>query len=143
MDRYKNQRGFTLIEIMVVVVIMGLLATLVTVNLLDNADKAKIVKAKADIKALENALELYKLDLGRYPTTQEGIKSLTEKGEGHEAYIKGSVPKDPWGKEYVYLSPGSHGDFDIVSYGADGEPGGNGKNEDITNWSSSKGAGQQ
>lgn len=136
MKTLNNQRGFTLIEIMVVVVIMGLLATLVTVNLLDNADKAKIVKAKADIKSIENALELYKLDQGRYPTTQEGIKSLTQKGEGHEAYIKGNVPKDPWGKEYVYLSPGSRNEFDIVSYGADGEPGGTGKNEDITNGAS-------
>lgn len=142
MNTLKNERGFTLIEIMVVVVIMGLLATLVTVNLLDNADKAKIVKAKADIKAIENALELYKLDVGRYPTTQEGIKSLTQKGDGREAYIKGNVPKDPWGKEYVYLSPGSHNEFDIVSYGADGEPGGTGKAEDITNGASAKSAAQ-
>ena len=132
----KDQRGFTLIEIMVVVVIIGLLATLVTVNLLENADKAKIVKARADIKAIENALELFKLDAGRYPNTQEGLKALMTKTETHDSYIKGgSVPKDPWCKEYVYLSPGSHGDFDILSYGADGEPGGSANNADITSWS--------
>jgi general secretion pathway protein G len=137
----KNERGFTLIEIMVVVVIIGLLATLVTVNLLENADKAKVVKARADIKALENALELYKLDSGRYPNTQEGVKALVTKTESHDSYIKGgSVPKDPWGKEYVYLSPGSHGDFDILSYGADGEPGGAGTNADITSWTPEAGA---
>jgi general secretion pathway protein G len=130
----RDQRGFTLIEIMVVVVIMGLLATLVTVNLLENADKARRVKARADIKAIENALELYKLDNGSYPTTQMGLKALTEPGEGRGAYIKGGMREDPWGNPYVYLSPGSHGEFDVISYGPDGEPGGTGKNADITSW---------
>ncbi len=138
-EKKRDQRGFTLIEIMVVVVIMGLLATLVTVNLLDNADKAKRVKAKADIKAIESALELYKLDHGTYPTTQMGLKALTEAGQdGSGPYIKGGMKQDPWNKPYVYLSPGSHGEFDVISYGADGEPGGTAKNADITNWSSEK-----
>ncbi len=136
--KLKNQRGFTLIEIMVVVVIMGLLATLVTVNLLDNADKEKTVKARADIKAIENALELYKLDTGRYPTTQEGLSALVTRSEGGQIYLKGGrVPEDPWGKPYLYISPGSHGEFDIMSYGGDGQPGGQGKDEDITSWSKS------
>ena len=97
--RKMNERGFTLIEIMVVVVIIGLLATLVTVNLLENADKAKIVKARADLKAIENAAELFKLDNGNYPTTQQGLKALTEKpsGGGRGSYIKGRVPVDAWG----------------------------------------------
>jgi general secretion pathway protein G len=139
----KDERGFTLIEIMVVVVIIGLLATLVTVNLMEKADDAKVVKAKADIKAIENALELYKLDSGRYPSTQEGLKALVTKGEGRDSYIKGGkVPQDPWGKTYQYLSPGSHGEFDIISYGADGEPGGQAKDKDITNWGDGEGAGQ-
>ncbi len=140
MQRLKrDERGFTLIEIMVVVVIIGLLATLVTVNLLDRADEAKRVKAGADIKAIENALELFKLDSGNYPSTQEGLKALIGGNEGNRQYLKdGRVPKDPWNKEYVYLSPGSHGEFDLLSYGADGEPGGTGKNADITSWDSSQ-----
>lgn len=138
-ERTKNNQGFTLIEIMVVVVIMGLLATLVAVNVLDNAEQAKRTKAKSDIKALESALELYKLDNGNYPTTQEGLKVLTQAPANgtRGAYIK-SLPLDPWQKPYVYLSPGTHGDYDIISYGPDGEPGGTGKNADITSWDSDK-----
>lgn len=137
--RGKDERGFTLIEIMVVVVIIGLLATLVTVNLMDRADQARVVKASADIRALQNALELYKLDNGRYPTTQEGLQALTKTGDGGRSYLGGTrVPRDPWGNEYIYLSPGAHGEYDIQSYGANGEPGGSGVNAPITSWESSE-----
>ena len=132
----KDERGFTLIEIMVVVVIIGLLATLVTVNLMDNADEARRTKAQADIRAISNALELYKLDNGSYPSTQEGLAALLG-GDGGRRYLtSNSVPKDPWGNDYVYLSPGSHGEYDLMSYGANGEPGGTGRNADITSWDS-------
>jgi len=139
----RKNAGFTLIEIMVVIVIIGLLATLVTINVLPRAEQAKRTKAVADIKTLESALELYKLDTGNYPTTDQGLKALTGKptsGNVPRNYREGGylnsskVPLDPWHHEYLYIYPGSHGKYDIVSYGRDGEAGGEGEDADITSW---------
>ncbi len=138
-----RQRGFTLIELMVVIVILGILATLIVPNIMDTPDEAKQAKAKVDITALETALKMYKLHNGSYPTTEQGLQALVsppETGSGANnwkqgGYLeKGKVPLDPWGNDYVYLSPGVHMDFDITSFGADGVPGGEGKNRDINNW---------
>lgn len=137
----RNQKGFTLIEIMVVVVILGILAAFVVPKLLDRPDEARRTKAAVDIKSLEEALGLFKLDNGFYPTTEQGLQALVTKPEigripakfPDGGYLK-KVPADPWGTAFVYLSPGIHGDFDLISYGADGEPGGEGKNADINSW---------
>jgi len=131
-------RGFTLIEIMVVVVIIGLLAAIVAPNLIGNIDRAAVTRAKADIRTIDNALNLYRLDNFRYPTTDEGLQALvTSPGESSapnwKQYLR-SVPPDPWNNDYQYVSPGQHGDFDIFSYGADGQEGGEGINADIGNW---------
>lgn len=137
----RNQKGFTLIEIMVVVVILGILAALVVPRLLDRPEQAKRTKATVDIKSLEEAVGLFKLDNGFYPSTEQGLQALVTKPETgriptkyHEGGYLKKVPVDPWGNDYVYLSPGIHGDFDIISYGADGEPGGEGKNADVESW---------
>jgi general secretion pathway protein G len=138
--RFTRQLGFTLIEIMVVVVIIGLLAAVVTQQLMGNVDDARISKARQDIRALETALTLYKLDNFRYPTTQQGLTALVTKPADPTlthwkdgGYVK-RVSKDPWGREYRYTSPGEHGDFDLYSLGADGEPGGEKSDADIGNW---------
>jgi general secretion pathway protein G len=136
-----RQRGFTLIEIMVVVVILGILAAVVVPKIMDNPDKARVAKAKQDIRAIGGALDLYKLDNYSYPSTDQGIEALVSKPAGEPearnwkqgGYLD-RLPKDPWGDEYHYLSPGSHGDVDIFSYGADRRPGGDGVNADIGNW---------
>ncbi|MGM0418310.1 MAG: type II secretion system major pseudopilin GspG [Thermodesulfobacteriota bacterium] len=138
----RGNSGFTLIEVMVVVIILGILATFVVPKLVGRTDDAKIVKAKSDIQALETALKLYKLDNGKYPTTEQGLKALIEKPETGDAdnwreggYLdKKSIPKDPWNNEYIYMSPGLHGDYDIISYGADKTPGGENENADINSW---------
>ncbi|MGH8456115.1 MAG: type II secretion system major pseudopilin GspG [Stenotrophobium sp.] len=135
------QGGFTLIEIMVVVVIIGLLAAIVAPKILGRTDDARIAKAKQDISVLESALNLYKLDNYTYPSTQQGLEALVAQPSGDPqpknyklgGYIK-SLPKDPWGNPYQYLQPGTHGEFDIFSLGADGKPGGEGVNADIGNW---------
>ena len=136
-------QGFTLIEIMVVVIILGILAAYVAPKIMGRPDEAKQVKAKLDIASLESALKLYKLDNGTYPTTEQGLLALVEEPQTepmprkwHEGgYLeKGKVPADPWGNDFVYLAPGIQGDFDIISYGADGVPGGEGKNQDINSW---------
>lgn len=138
-----GKRGFTLIEIMVVLVILGILAGLIVPRIIGRPDEARRMKAKIQIQSLETALQLYKLDTGDYPTTEQGLQALVEAPATGElarswregGYLeKGQVPLDPWGNEYVYLSPGAAGDFDIISYGADGVAGGEGKNEDINNW---------
>ena len=126
----KNQSGFTLIEIMVVVVILGILASVVMPQIMDKPDTARLTKAKQDIRAIESALDLYRLDKFKYPTTEEGLEILSPK------YL-GRRPQDPWGNEYLYLNPGEHsetGSFDLFSYGADGTPDGEGMNADIGNW---------
>lgn len=136
-------RGFTLIELMVVIIILGILAVYVAPKIMSRPGEARQVKARLDIQNLENALKLYKLDNGSYPTTEQGLQALVEKPETgtvpkkwkEGGYLeKGRVPKDPWGNEFVYLSPGLKGDFDIISYGLDGAPGGEGENKDINNW---------
>jgi general secretion pathway protein G len=138
-----DSRGFTLIELMVVVIILGILALYIGPKIMGEPEKAKRVKAKMDIASLETALKMYKLDTGLYPTTEQGLQALIEKPETgtipkkwrEGGYLeKGKVPKDPWGNEFVYLAPGLHGDFDLISYGIDGVPGGEGDNQDINNW---------
>jgi general secretion pathway protein G len=139
----KNMRGFTLIELMVVIVILGILAGLIVPRIMGRPEEAKQLKAKLTIESLETSLRLYKLDLGAYPTTEQGLTALiTPPGTGSTestwregGYIeKGRVPKDPWGHDFIYLSPGIHGDYDIMSYGSDGVPGGEGKDKDINSW---------
>lgn len=142
--RLKNDhRGFTLIELMVVIIILGILAIYIGPKIMGRPEEAKQVKAKVDIVALETALKLYKLDNGMYPSTEQGLQALVEKPETGPVpkkwrkggYLeKGRVPKDPWGNEFIYLSPGVKGDYDIISYGADGVPGGEGPDKDINNW---------
>ena len=142
----RRQGGFTLIEIMVVVVILGILAAFVVPNIMDKPDEARIVKAKQDIRALESALSMYKLDNFYYPSTQQGLEALVAKPSGEPeprnyktgGYIK-SLPKDPWGNTYQYLSPGTkNAEFDIFSLGADNRPGGEGSAADIGNWDAAK-----
>ena len=135
---HAQQKGFTLIELMVVIVILGILAGVVVPRIMDNPDKARVAKAKHDITALESALDVYRLDNFTYPTTDQGLESLVS--QPSEAanwksggYIK-KLKKDPWGNDYLYMSPGQHGELDIYSLGADGAPGGEGVFADIGSW---------
>ncbi len=140
-NKMKKQQGFTLIEIIVVIVIIGVLATFVAPKFLGRADEARIAKAKSDIVSLESALDLYKLDNYTYPTTDQGLEALVVKpssdpvpnGWREGGYIK-KLRKDPWQRDYLYLSPGEHGEVDIYSLGADGIEGGEGAAADIGNW---------
>lgn len=133
-----TQRGFTLMELMVVIVILGILAALVVPNLMGNKERADQQKAVSDIVALENALDMYKLDNHRYPTTEQGLEALVSKPEispvptnyRQDGYIK-RLPADPWGNDYMLLSPGDHGAVDLFSAGPDGEPN---TGDDIANW---------
>jgi len=139
-----NKRGFTLIEIMVVVIILGLLAGIVLPKILGREEEAKVSAAKVQIKSLESALDGFKLDNGFYPTTDQGLSALIKKPEvgripdkwKEGGYLKPArIPKDPWGKEFLYFSPGNEGrEYEIVSYGPDNEQGGEGKNADIESW---------
>lgn len=137
----RTQGGFTLIEIMVVVVILGILAALVVPQVMSRPDQAKVTVAKGDIKAIAAALDMYKLDNFAYPSTQQGLEALVNKPSGNpqpknwnrDGYLK-RLPKDPWGNDYQYLSPGTQGQFDLYSFGADGKPGGSELNADIGNW---------
>ena len=138
-----NDRGFTLIELMVVIIILGILAGLIIPRIMGRPEQARRMKARVQIESIETALKLYKLDNGYYPTTEQGLQALVEapsvgqlpRAWRQGGYLeKGKVPKDPWGNEYVYLSPGIHGDFDLISYGSDGEPGGEDNDKDINNW---------
>jgi len=138
-----NACGFTLIELMVVIVILGILAGLIVPRIISRPEEAKQLKAKIQIESLETALKLYKLDAGMYPDTEQSLQALVEIPEVGRipkkwrkgGYLeKGKVPKDPWGNEFVYLSPGVHGDYDLISYGADGVPGGEEKDKDINSW---------
>lgn len=139
--RRLDRRGFTLLEVIVVIVILGLLAALVVPKLIGRTEEAKRTQARIQIKSLEQALQLFKLDNGFYPATEQGIEALVrapEVGRIPKNYRKGGyldrVPKDPWGNAYVYVSPGVNGEYDITSYGADGSPGGDGEDGDINSW---------
>ena len=135
------QSGFSLLEIMVVIVIMGLLIAVVAPNVLQNQDRAMVEKARADISVLEQALDMYKLDNHVYPTTNQGLQALIKRPDtGNQpknyrsnGYIK-RLPEDPWGTPYVYIQPGEHGPFDLYSTGSDGEEGGEDLARDIVNW---------
>jgi general secretion pathway protein G len=135
----RKQQGFTLIELMVVVVILAILAAIAVPKLMDRPDEARLVKAKQDIGAISSALQLYKLDNYRYPNTDQGIEALVTQPttepepKNWKQYLQ-QVPKDPWGNDYIYLSPGEHGDFDLYTLGADGEDGGEGIDATIGNW---------
>jgi len=140
-----KQRGFSLIEILVVLVIMGLLISVVAPTVLNSADDARIQKVRADFAAIETALKIYRLDNYLYPSTEQGLVALVEPSplEPEPRNFKAGgylseVPVDPWGREYLYLSPGENGEEDIYSLGADGLPGGDGQNADIGNWGSSE-----
>lgn len=145
MRRKIGQCGFTLIELMVVIVILGILAGLIIPRIMGRPDEARRAKARIQIDGLETALKLYRLDNGHYPSTEQGLQALVQKPSiGADAknwrqggYLeKAKVPKDPWGRDFVYISPGTHGDYDLISLGADGEPGGEGKDKDINSWDS-------
>lgn len=137
----RPMKGFTLIEVMVVVIILGILAAIVVPRIMDRPDVARVTKAKQDIRALESALNLYRLDNYDYPTTDQGLEALVEEPTGSRApknwkaggYLD-RLPLDPWGNEYQFLSPGTRGEVDIYSLGADGRPGGDGVDADIGNW---------
>lgn len=141
MQNRNRQSGITLIELMVVVVIIGILAAVIVPRVMDRPDEARIIRAKQDIRTLENALNLYKLDNFAYPSTDQGLEALSQKPAGTPeprnwksgGYID-RLPKDPWGGEYQYLSPGVHANIDIFSFGADGQQGGEEGGADIGNW---------
>jgi general secretion pathway protein G len=138
-----SRSGFTLLEIIVVVFILSLLAAIVAPRFMGRTDDARITEAKVQMRNFETALKLFKLDNGFYPDTQQGLEALVEKpatGRIPQNYREGGyleqkkIPLDPWGNAYVYVSPGLHGDLDIISHGGDGKEGGEGKDADITNW---------
>ncbi len=140
--RKQRQEGFTLIEIMVVIVIIGILAALIVPKIMSRPDDARIVAAKQDIGSIMQALKLYKLDNHSYPTTEQGLDALVKKPATPpvpENWKSGGylekLPVDPWGKPYQYLNPGLHGEIDVFSFGADGMPGGEGNDADIGSWS--------
>ena len=137
--RGARQAGFTLIELMVVLVIIGVLAALIVPNVLDRADDARATAAKTDVNNIVQALKLYRLDNQRYPTAEQGLQALVARPSAAPApsnwkpYLE-RLPNDPWGRPYQYLNPGVKGEIDVMSYGADGQPGGEGKNADIGTW---------
>lgn len=141
MERRVTQRGFTLLEIMVVVVIIGILGALIVPKIISRPDEARVMAARQDIATVMQALKLYRLDNLRYPTTEQGLQSLVSKpttspipGNWKTGGYLERLPKDPWGNPYQYLNPGLHGEIDVFSYGADGAPGGEGNDADIGSW---------
>jgi len=141
--KHSESSGFTLIEVMVVVVILGILAAIIAPRLIGRTDDAKVAQAKIQTKNFETALKLFKMDNGFYPSTEQGLEALIKEpeiGQIPKHYRKGGylekkgIPPDPWDNAYVYISPGTDNDYDIISYGADREPGGEGYDADITNW---------
>lgn len=140
-NRARKDAGFTLIEIMVVIAIIGILATLIVPKIMGRPDEARATAAKHDVGTLVQAFKLYRLDIGRYPTTEQGVKALVEKPTSEPVpqnwkaggYLD-SIPKDPWGNPYQYANPGTRSEIDVYSFGADGKPGGTGNDADIGNW---------
>ena len=134
----RNQKGFTLIELLIVMIILGLLGALVGPRMFGKVGKSKQKAAKAQISLFETALDTYRLDVGKYPSTDQGLEALRVQPDGADKwdgpYLPKEVPVDPWGNPYVYQSPGEHGDFDIISLGADGNPGGEGEDVDVVSW---------
>lgn len=138
-DSSRLARGFTLLELLVVMTIIGLLAGYVGPKFFAHIGKSEVKAARAQIDGLEKALDQFRLDMGRYPETGEGLQALTERPADATArwsgpYLKKAVPDDPWGKPYQYVQPGEHGEFDLFSFGKDGQPGGSGEASDIVNW---------
>ena len=138
MNLFRLHRGFTLLELLVVMVIIGLLAGYVGPKYFAQIGKSEIKSTRAQIDALEKALDQYRLDTGRYPSTEQGLSALMAQPSGEikwqGPYLKKAVPQDPWGKPYQYKFPGEHSEFDLFSFGKDGQPGGAAENADITNW---------
>lgn len=140
MKKYRNkEQGFTLIELLIVMIILGLLAALVGPRMFGKAEKARQNTAKDQISLFETAIDTYRLDVGKFPTTEQGFQALRIRpaGVGNKwdgPYLKKEIPLDPWGNPYNYKYPGEHGDYDIVSMGADGKPGGEGEDADIVSW---------
>lgn len=140
MQKHLNS-GFTLLEVMVVMVIIGILAALIVPNVMGRLDDAKVTAAQSDIAGLAQALKLYRLDNGRYPSSEQGLQALTTKPDTDpiprnwktNGYLD-KLPRDPWGNDYKYLQPGLHGEFDVFTQGADGAPGGEGLDADVGNW---------
>lgn len=134
----KKQQGFTLIELLVVLTILAMLAALVVPRVFHSLEKAKVDTARAQISAIESALGAYRLDVGSFPTTEQGLQALRVQPSGVEnwdgPYVPKDIPMDPWGHPYVYRCPSEHGDYEIISYGADGREGGEGNNQDIVSW---------
>ena len=138
--RSRTQQGFTLIEIMVVVIILGILAAIVAPNVIGRVGDAQITAAKSDIRGIENAMKLYRLDNFNYPSSEQGLQALVSKPadpniRNWKQYLE-RLPKDPWGNPYLYLNPGNNGEIDIYTLGRDGRPGGEGEDADIGNWNS-------
>jgi len=139
LNRHARHRGFTLIELLVVLVIIGVLAALVVPNVLDRADDARVTAARTDVNNLTQAMKLYKLDNQRYPSAEQGLESLVRKPTAGvippnwKPYLE-KLPNDPWGRPYQFVSPGVKGEIDVYSFGADGQPGGEGNNADIGSW---------
>ncbi len=137
-SRSRRLRGFTLLELLVVLVVLGLLAGIVAPKYFTQLGKSEAKVARAQIEGLAKALDLYRLDTGHYPTTEQGLTALvTRPGDAPKwggPYLQKAVPVDPWGREYLYASPGENGDYDLLSLGKDGQPGGDGENADVTSW---------
>lgn len=134
----RRNTGFTLLELLVVMVILGLLAGYVAPKFFAHIGKSEVKAARAQLDSLEKALDAYRLDVGSYPSTEQGLLALMQKPAGDSRwsgpYLRKNLPSDPWGRPYQYASPGEHGEFDLFSFGKDGQTGGSGENEDIANW---------